>query len=116
MIVVVQGTNTFNDYSVFLRAMGVAMSGLQDSDPYFYIYSAGPSNINNMVSEFTNLSERGMKSRGKKIKMYKVPPSWVSENIQEVNYFAFLSQPKEAISKLANEAQLNNIEVGIFRY
>ena len=116
MIVGVQGTNGVEDYKVFLRAMGVAMSNLKEEDPYFYIYSAGPGNINNMVSEFVNLSERGMKSRGKKIKFYKVAPSWIDENMVDINYFAFLSLPKEQISKLVNHAQLNNVEVGIFNY
>ncbi len=116
MIVVIQGTQAFNDYQVFLRAMGVAMSTIKDDDPYFYVYSAGPGNINAMASEFTNLSERGMKARGKKIKLYKVAPSWVEENIEDVNYFAFLSNPKEPVSKLAAAAQLKNIDVGLFRY
>jgi hypothetical protein len=116
MIVVIQGTQAFTDYQVFLRAMGVAMSAIKDDDPYFYVYSAGPGNINAMASEFTNLSERGMKARGKKIKLYKVAPSWVEENIDDVNYFAFLSNPKEPVSKLAAAAQLKNIDVGLFRY
>ena len=84
MIVVVQGTNDFNDYNVFIRAMGVALSG--------------------------------MKARGMKIKNFKVPASWVSENMEYVNYFAFLSKPKQQVSKLVAEAELKNIEVGIFRY
>ena len=116
MIVAVQGTKSFDDYNVFLRAMGVAMSVLPDNDKYFYLYSAGPANINAMVSEFSNLSEKGMKSRGKKIKFYKVPPSWIEENIAEVNYFAYLSKPKESVSKLVDTAQSHNVEVGIFRY
>jgi hypothetical protein len=116
VIVVIQGTQAFTDYQVFLRAMGVAMSTIKDDDPYFYVYSAGPGNINAMASEFTNLSERGMKARGKKIKLYKVAPSWVEENIKDVNYFAFLSNPKEPVSKLAATAQLKNIDVGLFRY
>lgn len=116
MIVVVQGTNDFNDYSVFIRAMGVAMSGMKEDDSEFYIYSAGPARINSMVSEFCNLSERGMKARGKKIKYYKVPIPWVYENMEYVNYFAFLSKPKQSVSKLVAEAELKNVEVGIFRY
>lgn len=116
MIVAVQGSKNFNDYNILMRAMGVAMSGLSDNDPYFYIYSAGPAKVNSMVSEFCNLSERGMKARGKKIKYYKVPPSWISENMNEVNYFAYLSTPNEGNSKLVAEAELSNVEVGIFRY
>lgn len=116
MIVGVQGTSSFDDYQVFLRAMGVALSGMSDTDQHFYIYSAGPAKINSMVMEFVNVSEKGMRSRGKKIKMFKVAPSWLQENIKDLGYFAFLSKPKESTSKLVAEAELNNIEVGIFRY
>lgn len=116
MIVVVQGTNEFDDYNVFLRAMSIALSSMSKDDKEFYIYSAGPARINSYVSEFSNLSERGMKARGMKIKFYKVPPTWVEENMEYVNYFAYLSKPKQALSKLAAKAELQNIELGIFRY
>ncbi len=116
MIVGVQGTSSFEDYQVFLRAMGVALSSMHPEDEYFYIYSAGPAKVNSMVMEFTNVSEKGMKSRGKKIKMYKVAPSWILENMSEINYFVYLANPKEGNSKLVAEAQLNNIDVGIFKY
>jgi len=96
--------------------MGVALSGMSKDDTEFHIYSAGPAKINSMVLEFCNLSERGMKARGMKIKNYKVPTSWVRENMEHVNYFAFLSKPKQAVSKLVAEAELKNVEVGIFRY
>jgi hypothetical protein len=33
-----------------------------------------------------------------------------------VNYFAFLSTQKQSNSKLVAQAELNNVEVGIFRY
>lgn len=116
MIVAVQGTKDFDDYQVFLRAMGVAMSAMQDEDKELLIYSAGPARINSMVSEFSNLSERGMKSRGKKLKFFKVPASYIEENIDQVNYLAFLSKPKESTSNLVRVAELKNIEVGIYRY
>jgi hypothetical protein len=114
--VVVQGTSDFDDYNVFIRAIGVAMSGMQNEDSEFVIYSVGPTRINSMVSEFCNLSERGMRARGKKIKYYKVPPSWIEENMEHMNYFAFLSKPKQSLSKLGGKAELMNVEVGIFRY
>jgi hypothetical protein len=116
MIVGVQGTSSFDDYQVFLRAMGVALSGMSTDDEYFYIYTAGPSKVNSMTMEFVNVSEKSMKTRGKKIKMYKVAPSWLSENMQDINYFVFLSKPKESSSRLVGEAKLNNVEVGIFQY
>ena len=116
MKVAVQGTTEFNDYSVFLRAMSVALSGMTESDSEFLIYSAGPANINSYVSEFSNISEKGMKSRGRKIKFYKVPPSWIEENMEYINYFAYLAKPKQSASKLVAAAELKNIEVGIFQY
>jgi len=116
MIVAVQGTKEFNDYNVFLRAMSVALSGMKEDDNEFIVYSVGPAKINNFVSEFCNLSERGMKARGKKIKFYNTAPSWLDTNIDQLNYFAFLSKPNEQKSKLVNAAELKNIEVGIFRY
>jgi hypothetical protein len=116
MNVVVQGTNDFNEYNIFLRAMGVAMSSMTEDDIELNVYSVGPARINSMVSEFCNLSERGMKARGKKIKYYKVPFSWVEENMEYMNYFAFLSKPKQPVSKLIANAELKGKEVGIFRY
>jgi hypothetical protein len=116
MIVAVQGTNDFDDYNIFIRAMGVALSTMQENDKEFVIYSAGPARVNSFVSEFSNLSERGMKARGRKIKFYKVATTWLEENIININYFAFLSKPKQQNSKLVGIAQLNNVEVGIFKY
>ena len=116
MIVAVQGTKEFNDYNVFLRAMSVALSGMKEDDNEFIVYSVGPTKVNNFVSEFCNLSERGMKARGKKIKFYNAAPSWLDTNIEQLNYFAFLSKPNEQKSKLVYSAELKNIEVGIFKY
>ena len=116
MIVAVQGTKDFEDYSIFIRAMGVAMCNMQDSDKEFVIYSAGPARINSFVSEFSNLSERGMKARGRKIKFYKVANAWLEENINQIDYVAFLSKPKESGSKLVDLAEKNNVEVGLFRF
>lgn len=116
MIVVVQGTKSFNDYSIFLRAMGTALSSMPEDDNEFYIYSAGPAHINKMVAEFSNVSERGMKARGKKIRFYRVPPKWVKENMNIVNYVVYLSKPKEPVSDIVDLAESKDINVGVYRY
>jgi hypothetical protein len=116
MIVAIQGTKAFDLYPVFLRAMGVALSNLPDEDKEFFIYSAGPSQINSMCSEFSNISERGLRARGIKIKMIKVPPSWIKENIHSINYFAFFSKPKEPVSAIVSYAESKDAKVGIYRY
>ena len=111
-----QGTNSFDDYQVFLRAMGVAMSMMHEDDKEFLIYSAGPMRVNAMVAEFSGVSEKSFKARGMKIKFFKVPPSYIEENLEYVNYLAFFSKPKESASKLVAEAELKNVEIGLFRY
>lgn len=116
MIVAVQGTSSFNEYAIFLRAMGTALSQMEKDDKEFFIYSAGPSKINSMAMEFANVSERGFKARGLKIKMFKVPPSWIKENVHDIEYFAFFSKPKEPVSPLVDYAEAKDIQVGVYRY
>jgi hypothetical protein len=117
-MVVVQGTNEFNDYGIFLRAMGVMLSSMPEDDKEFVVYSVGSkeSKIHHFAMEFCNLSEKGMKGRGKKIKTYKAIDDWIKEFILNMNYFAFFSQPKQQLSSLAKAAQSSNVELGIFQY
>jgi hypothetical protein len=116
MNVVVQGTKEFSDYNIFLRAMGVALSGLPEADKYFNIYSVGPSQINSFTAEFSNRSENNLKQRGIKIRFYRVPVSFIEENVEYFNYFAFLSNEKEKPSRLVAQMELSGVETGIFRY
>ena len=114
MNVAVQGTKSFSDYNVFMRAMGVALSSIPDKE--FHVYSAGPAQINSFTAEFCNLSESGLKRRGIKVRYYKVPASAIEENWSAFDYFAFLSTPNQRPSKLAASAELAGVETGIFRY
>ena len=116
MIIGIQGTRAFNDYTIFLRAMGTAMAAMPEGDNELYIYTAGPAVINAFATEFTNISERGFKSRGKKIKLIKVPPSWLADNMHTINYLALFSKPKEPLSKLVEKAESHNVDVGVYRY
>lgn len=116
MIIGIQGTNSFDNYQTFMRGMGVAMSGMSSDDKEIVIYTAGPGRTNNFVAEFSNITERSLKSRGIKIRFFKVPPSWIEENINKLNYFMFFSKPGEHASKLTAVADLAGVEVGIFRF
>ena len=116
MIIGVQGTKSFDDYSIFLRAMGTALASMPADDDELYIYSAGPSKINSFAMEFTNITERSLKSRGKKIKLIKIPPSWLAQNMHSLNYLAMFSKPKEPISKLVDKAESHGVDVGVYRY
>lgn len=114
MKVAVQGTKSFSDYQIFMRAMGVALSSIKDDE--FSVYTAGPANINSYTSEFCNLSENTLKNRGIRVRYYKVPPSYIEENISDFDYFAFLSEPNQKRSTLVDLAEVNGVETGIFRY
>ena len=116
MKVVVQGTNEFNDYQIFLRAMGIALSSIKQDDQEYIVYSVGPQQVHSFVSEFCNVSEKGLKARGIRVKFYKTNPQWIEENINDINYFAYLSKPNQYVSKLASFAQSNNVEVNVFSY
>lgn len=116
MIIAVQGTKSFDDYVIFLRAMGTAMSSMAPDDNLITIYTAGPMHINSMVLEFSNVSERSLKARGKRIKIVKVPPSFIETNLHDVDYLAFFSKPKEPVSALVDAADSKGIEVGVYRY
>lgn len=116
MIVGIQGTKGFNDYAVFLRGIGNALRDLPEGDTEFTVMSAGPININRFALEFLNISERSLKARGIKPKLVKVPPSWIRNNINDVNYFLFFSKPKEDYSDLVTLAESKDIEVGVYRY
>jgi hypothetical protein len=116
MKIAVQGTPSFNDYSVFLRAMGTAMSTMSPEDTEIFIFSAGSFKTNSMAEEFSNISERGLKARGKKIKLIKVPFSWIKKNIDSIGYFAFFCKPGEEQSELVSYADSKGIDVGVYRY
>jgi hypothetical protein len=116
MNVAVQGTKEFSDYNIFLRAMGVALSGLPEADKYFNIYSVGPTQINSFTAEFSNRSENGLRQRGVKVRFYRVPVLFIEENVSYFNYFVFLCNADQKPSKLTALMELNNIETGIFRY
>ena len=115
MIIAVEGTKSFSDYEVFMRAMGLALSNNTDSE--ITVWSAGPHTINSFTAAFCNSSENFLKQKGFKIKFSKAPGFWVAENLSYVNYFAYFSLPKEPLSRLAQQAELlESCELGIFRY
>jgi hypothetical protein len=96
--------------------MAVALSELLEGDKDFHIYSAGPNNINMMSMEFANLSEKGMKSRGKSIKLFRVTPEWIEENMNSFNHFAFVSNPKEQTSRIVNLSRSKNINTNVYNF
>ena len=116
MIVVVQGTKKFNDYSIFLSGMRSALLRKEDSDKEFFVYSAGPLAINNMALEFLNVTERTMRAQGIKTKLVKVPPAWIKQNYTEIDYYAYYCVPKEPIPDAVTSIGDKDVDVQIYRF
>lgn len=96
--------------------MRVALSGMKDEDNEIKIYCAGPAGINSMTQEFANISENGLKSRGIKIRVNKIPPTWISENAEDIDFFAYYATPGEGKSKAVEAVEAYDKEVRIFKY
>jgi hypothetical protein len=116
MIIAVNGSNKFDDYSIFLNGMGTAMFVMDKEDPHIFLYTAGPKRINEMAMEFANVSERGLKGRGIKIQVRKVPVSWIKENFQFIDHFAYFGLPKEPLPTIVTSAQAKDVRVEVYRY
>jgi hypothetical protein len=116
MIIAVYGSNKFDDYSIFLNAMGTAMFRMDKDDTEIFLYTAGPRRVNEMAQEFANVSERGLKGRGIKIQVRKVPPSWIKENFAYLDYFAYFAVHKEVLPAIVNSAHAKDIPVEVYRY
>lgn len=115
MIIAIQGSKAFNNYQVFLQAMGRALRLREDQDAEILIFSAGPAQVNSFAMEFSNISERSLKARGIKIKVIKIPPKWIQENLHDINYFAYFCNPKEPVSSLVDLADAKDVAVGVYR-
>lgn len=113
MNVAVQGTKEFNDYFIFMRGMSVILS---DAGSILNVYSAGPAQINSFASEFINKTENTLKLNGIKVKLFRVPPSYIESNISFFDNMLFFSNPNQRIGKLATFAELSGVDVKVFRY
>lgn len=115
MIVGIQGTRAFTDYSnIFMRSMLRALSLKDSEDKEFIIYSAGPKNINDMAMEYINVSD--FKRYGIKARFQNVPPSWIKSNMSELDIFFYFCLPKENRSDLLNFLERKDIKTEIYRY
>jgi len=112
----IQGSRNFSDYTIFLRAISTALHSISDVDDSIVIFSAGPYKVNSMVQEFANVSERGLRARGKSVQVVKVSPKWLKSKMGIMDHFIYLSLPKEPLSELVREAENKDIFVGVYRY
>lgn len=116
MIIVVEGTKAFDNYELFTRGMGVALSSKNISND-IQVWSLGPHKINSFTAGFCNITENYLKSKGFKISFSKINSDWVRRNIEHVNFYGFFSLPKEPLSKFAAHMEhQEGLDFRIFRY
>jgi hypothetical protein len=96
--------------------MHTALTQLPEDDKMITIMSAGPAQINSFGQEFSNITERSLKARGIRIKLVKIPPSWIKDNISNVDYLAYFSKPKESLPDIVTLADSKDVEVGVYRF
>jgi hypothetical protein len=119
MIVGVQGSESFRDYSIFLSAMYRMLIRLKSKEgdkenKQLMLLSAGPKPIENMAKEYLNVSE--FKSRGIKTRLMNVPESWFKSHLSEIDIFYYFCNKKENLSSLGHYLNDKDIEVQTFRY
>ena len=116
MILAIQGTKNFKDYNIFMFGMRVALSGMKAEDGDLSVYLAGPAATNSLAQEFFNVSENSLKARGIKTRVMRVPPTWISDNANDIDFFAYYCLPGESKSKAVLAAEEGSTDVRIFQY
>ena len=117
MIIAVHGNKNFDDYSIFLNGMWRALNDFQEGiDNEIFIYTAGPKNINEFAHEYANVSERGLKGRGVKIQVRRVPPSWIKDNFNFLDHVAYFGVKKEDTPEIINSARAKDVRAEVYRY
>ncbi len=114
MIVGMQGSRNFSDYSVFLNAMLRVLNSFESGDTEFTILSAGPFRVNEMAQEFVNVSD--WKSRGIKAKVVKMPAQALVERMGSLDQFVYFCNVKEPVGPLVKEADDHDLFPQVFRY
>jgi hypothetical protein len=107
MNILVYGTDSFNDYSTFMRGLVVCIdNNHKEETREVVIYSAGPYALNHMTAEFCNKTLDYFKQKKIKIKFHRIPIKTASKKIAEIN-------PDEVISF---QARLDNTSKDPLKY
>ena len=121
MNIVINGTEKFQDYHTFMRAVIVAIDeSLKPDDNKINLYSVGGYKTNQFTAEFINRSEGYLKQKGIKPRYYIVPKKDVVEKFDnyDVDMLLYLSEKKEnleILDSLVTAAQNRDIDVRIYK-
>jgi hypothetical protein len=119
LIIAIQGSKSFNDYPVFMNAMGTAMFWMtkaDENDKEIFVYSAGASKLNSLATGFVNITQDSLKAREIKIQLRKIPPSWIKNNLEYIDYFAYFCTKGESLPPVVDLARSKNVKTEPYRY
>lgn len=121
MNIVVNGTDKFQDYATFMRAVVVAIDEcLNPEDKKINLYSVGGYKTNQFTAEFINRSERYLKQKGIRPRFMIIPKRDAVEKFDEYDFdmVLFLSGKKETpevLDNLVGAAQARDVDVRIYK-
>lgn len=121
MNIIVNGTEKFQDYNTFMRAIVVAIDELlTQDDNKINVYSCGGYKTNQFTAEFINRSERFLKQKGIRPRYFIVPKRDVVEKFDDyspdmVIFLSGKSENIETIDNLVSQANLRDTEVRVYK-
>lgn len=117
MKVLIHGTKSFNQYEIFINALGRVIRSMDDEDEELIVATLGPTNVTHMAHEFINISERTLKANGIKAKVWPRTIRWAKSNLEEFDELIYFCKPKEPLSDIATLAdRKSTIDLAVYRY
>lgn len=121
MKILVYGSESFDDYSTFMRGLVVAIEdNLYIQDDKIEVLTAGPHKINNFTAEFINRTEDYFKQKGIRTKFSRVRKSEVVQDFDTIKLDHIISFNKKTDPKsydvLMQKAEEKNINSSYYKY
>ena len=121
MKILVYGSDTFDNYSTFMRGLVVAIEdNLTNNDSRIEVYTAGPHKINNFTAEFINRTEGFFKQKNIKTKFSRVNKKEVTQDFDSFNFDHVVSFNSKTDSRLfdvlLDKAEKAEVNASCYKY
>ena len=121
MKILVYGTDTFNDYSTFMRGLVVAIEdSMYSNDSKIEVYTAGPHKVNDFTAEFINRTEDFFKQKKIKTKFSRVRKSDVLSSFESYGFDHVLSFNSKSDPKIfdvmLDKAESSKVASSYYKY
>lgn len=121
MKILVYGSDNFDNYSTFMRALVLAIKdNIHNDDTKVEVLSAGPHKVNNFTAEFINVTEDYFKQMKVKTKFTRVKRSDVTQNFEEYGIDHVISFNSKSDSRffdvLLDKAEKLNVSSSLYKY